>query len=79
MMFAQRNSPGALPRCQSLANGDSKFGGKLIQSTGAFKEVLEILEKHIDVLPQDYSVRPDLERKEPEQTVNDRSLQSIPS
>ncbi len=73
-MFVQWNSPGALPGCQSLANGDSKFRGKLIQSTGAFKEVLKILEKLIDVLPQDNSVRPDQEKNKPEIYVGIKGL-----
>ncbi len=74
MMFVQLNSPGAIPGCQSLVNTDEKFGGKLIRSTGAFKEVLEILEKHIDVLSQNYSVRPDWEKDKPEIYVGVKGL-----
>ncbi len=37
----------------------------MIRSTGAFKEVFQILEKHNDVLSQDYSVRPDQEKNKP--------------
>ncbi len=74
MMFAQRNSPGAIPRCQSLANSNEKFGRKLIRSTGAFKEVLEILEKHTDVLSQNYSVRPDQEKNKPKIYVGVKGL-----
>ncbi len=46
----------------------------MIQSTGAFKEVLEILEKHIDVLSQNYSVRPDREKNKPEIYVSVKGL-----
>ncbi len=27
MMYVQQNSPGAIPGCQSLTNGDKKFWG----------------------------------------------------
>ncbi len=36
--------------------------------------MLEILEKHIDVLPQDYSARPDWEKNKPEIYIGVKGL-----
>ncbi len=55
MTYMQRNGPGAIPGCSTFTNGNPRYGGQVIKSTGALKDVIKTIGEHIDLLSQDHS------------------------
>ncbi len=65
IMYMQRNGPGAIPGCPNFTNGDSRFGGKVISSTGGLHDTIATIDEHINQPLQDHSIRPDRQQNRP--------------